>query len=550
MRKSDASSFGVKSVLWSTVRRHPLLTAALLCAVTGSVLLALLPPKLLGRMVDGLSTGEGISLVMALLYFALLALSGLTDAGKEVLITLFGQKITHALRSQMAQKVTRLPANYFNGHESGEITSRIINDVDAVESLFTNGMISMLADACKVVGIMVILFSQSVGLGLLILGLLPLLFGMTRRFQRSMLKAQLEHRLAIGKVNACIPETLRILRTIQSYGKFDFMERRYDAAIGQSYRAMEKSNLCDSIYSPIIHLVSALMVATALTLSALGGAMQGFFGLTVGSAVAVIAYVGQVFGPIESIGMEIQNVQSAWAGVKRIGAFFDEPERPCAEDTCLPVDSDAPCVELQQVSFGYEPSKQVLDGLSLCIRRGEKITLVGRTGAGKSTVFRLLLGLYSPWQGQVRVWGVQAEHIPDRAKRQLFGYVEQSFHSVAGTVLEQITLFDPAVTRQQAQAAAQLVGLEATILSLPEGYDTLFEHAAFSQGQLQLLSIARAVAGNPRVMLLDEITANLDSMTESRVLAALEAVSKGRTLISISHRLYGQLDSKLVRIDG
>jgi ATP-binding cassette subfamily B multidrug efflux pump len=163
---------------------------------------------------------------------------------------------------------------------------------------------------------------------------------------------------------------------------------------------------------------------------------------------------------------------------------------------------------------------------------------VGRTGAGKSTIFLLLLGLYCPNEGRVLVDGVEASKIPDTRKRKLFGYVEQSFHSVSGTMAEQISLFDPAISQKQVEDAARLVGLHESILALPEGYNTPVEKAIFSQGQFQLLSIARAVAASPEILLLDEITASLDSDTERRILDALERACEGRTVLSISHRLH------------
>ena len=551
MNKLKIKNSAITAVLSSAMRRYRGLMSLLAVTVAGSVLLALAPPQVLGRIVDRLAAGQAVELSWALSYFGVLVLAGLADAGKEILITKFGQKITHGLRSRMCQKLPRLPAAYFTEHEAGKITSRMVNDVDTVEKLFTNGIVGMAADACKMLGIVAALFTKSLGLGILILSLIPLLFLLTRQFQRWMLKAQIENRAAIGRVNNCIPETLRCIRMIQSFFKFDFMERRYDRSIQESYRSMEKSNLYDSVYSPVIILISSGVIAVMMVLSSLGGGVQEFFGLTVGSAVTVIAYVGQVFTPIESIGMEIQNVQSAVAGVARIDEFLAQPERICAGLHAIPrMERRAaePCVELDQVVFGYDPEKPVLKGLSLSVERGGRVTLAGRTGAGKSTIFRLLLGLYSPQSGQVRVFGTPADRIADSEKRRLFGYVEQSFQMVPGSVADQITLFDRSVGRQQAEEAARLVGLHDSVLALPSGYDTPCRDANFSQGQLQLLSIARAVAADPLILLLDEITANLDSVTESQVLSALKRAAGGRTLISISHRLYEHMDSRLITI--
>ena len=196
-----------------------------------------------------------------------------------------------------------------------------------------------------------------------------------------------------------------------------------------------------------------------------------------------------------------------------------------------------PCVEFKDVTFGYD-DHIVLKDMNFAIYPGEQVTLTGRTGAGKSTIFKLLLGLYRPNSGEALIEGEAAYRLSDKEKRKKFGYVEQSFHMVPGTVRDQITLFDPAIGDEAVQAAAKLVGLHGTIVSLDDGYDTLCKPEIFSQGQWQLLSIARAVAGKPGILLLDEITANLDAETEEMVLRALKSASEGRTVISISHRVY------------
>ena len=194
-------------------------------------------------------------------------------------------------------------------------------------------------------------------------------------------------------------------------------------------------------------------------------------------------------------------------------------------------------VELKDVTFGYG-ERNILNNLSFRVKEGEQVTLAGRTGAGKSTIFKLLLGLYEPQKGKVWIDGKPASEIPDQEKRKLFGYVEQSFHRVPGTVKEQITLYDSSLTMEDVREAAVVAGLDDTIQNLEKGYDTECSPELFSQGQWQLLSIARAVAGEPRILLLDEITANLDAETEEMVLRALKSASEGRTVISISHRVY------------
>ncbi|MGW8115330.1 ABC transporter ATP-binding protein [Caproicibacterium sp. NSD3] len=540
----------LRTVLRRVVATSTATSVFTILVIVLAVITALFPPLILERVVNDLTAGQAIALSLALSYLGFIALSGLLESGQNVMITVFGQKVTHGLRSALCAKLHRLPAAYFTSHEAGKIASCFVNDVDTVDSLFTDGIISMFADGCKVVSILVVIFYKSTGLGFLMLLVTPLLFAMTRLFQKRMLKAQLENRVAVSKVNNHVPETIRNIRMIHVLLREQYMEQRYDDYISESYRATDKSNLYDSIYSPIVIFVSSCVIAIMMVCAAMGGGIREFFGISVGTAVAVIAYVGQVFEPLESLGMEIQNIQSAVAGVKRIDEFLAEPEREMPKNSNAKKGSDAaPIVRFDHVRFGYDDNNDVLQNLSFTVSRGEAVTFVGRTGAGKSTVFRLLLGLYRPFEGRVLIEELGASDIPDQKKRHLFGYVEQSFHLVEGTVAEQISLFDPIVGREQVENAAKLVGLHDSILSLPDGYDTPASEATFSQGQFQLLSIARAVAASPEILLLDEITANLDSNTEQRMLDALERAAEGRTVLSISHRLQEHVNGqRIIRI--
>ena len=373
------------------------------------------------------------------------------------------------------------------------------------------------------------------GLYLVLLCLLPPLFFFTRYVQKNMLRAQIANRQAVGRASAFVPITLHNIRTIHALGKERYMCARYDDFIGQSYAAMEKTNFYDAIYSPVILILNALVVGIVMLLSATGnGAMLRFFGMSAGTAVAVISYIGQIFTPVESLGMEIQSIQSAMAGVRRIDELLAEPERTAVPENVAAVPGTF-AAELKNVSFGYE-DKAVLENLTLQVSPGEQVTLSGRTGAGKSTVLKLLLGLYPPQKGAVTLFGIPADRIPEGEKRRLIGYVEQSFHMVPGSVRDQITLYDETVSPAQVRRAAELVGLLDTVEALPQGFDTPCAPELFSQGQWQLLSIARAAVTNPQILLLDEITANLDAETERMVLQALKNVSENRTVISISHR--------------
>ena len=536
---------GVFAAVRMAAASHRLLTVGTVLCVAASVAASLLPPLLLARVIDRLTAGLPLSFLAVLLYFGSLALEGVLTSAQESLLVLFGQRMTHALRSEMSRKLSRLPAGTLAEQNPGEVAARFSGDVDTVEALFTSGIISMAADACRIVSIMGVIAVKNTGLALILLLVLPLFAVFTRYVQKRMLAAQLDNRRAVAAVSGQVPETLHNIRTIRALGLEDYMERRYDRCIGDSYAAMERTNFYDAVYSPVVLLLNAVVVGIVMLLSASGNAqLLTLFGMSVGTSVAVINYISRIFAPIESLGMEIQTIQSAMAGVRRIDAFLDQPER-----TIPPARREAARgdVEFAHVTFGYG-ERHVLKDFSMTVKQGEQVTLVGRTGAGKSTVFKLLLGLYQPEAGTVTIGGVKVGDITDRERRTCIGCVEQHFSRVPGTVLEQITLGDPQITGEMARAAAALAGIDAAIRALPEGYDTVCTEGIFSQGEWQLLSIARAAAADPAVLLLDEITANLDAETEARVLVALRRASVGRTVLSVSHRVYEDLGGRTIEI--
>lgn len=579
----------ILTAVGSICTQNLLLPIALVITVVGAVVTALVPPLILENIVDGLTAENPMPIAQAFSYFGVTALAGLLESTRESLLIVFGQKLTHGLRSQMCEKLSQLSADTLSKMDAGTIASRFVGDVDTLETLFTSGIISMFADACTMIGIYAVLWQKNRGLAIILLAILPLIALFTRHVQKKMLAAQMDSRKAAARTSGLVPETIHCIRMIHVFGKEGFMRKRYDRTLQEGYAAMERTNFYDALYSPVILITDALVTGVVMLLSASSGPeVRMFFGMSVGTAVAVISYISRIFSPIESIGMEIQTIQEALAGAKRVGEFLELPTRlETSEDAgekamtelgkasaasgsdyavaagsgCAaaagsdraavaePAKSPAvACISLEDVSFGYEEEKMVLKHLSFEIKTGEQVTMTGRTGAGKSTIFKLLLGLYRPQKGCVKIYGQDAYLLPDSIRRRLFGCVEQSFKRVPGTVLEQITLSDPMISREDAVEAAKLAGLHEVIVGMEQGYDTPCTDALFSQGQWQLLSIARAVAARPSILLLDEITANLDVGTEQEVLYALRRAGENRTVVSISHRLYEKMGGREVVI--
>ena len=541
-KMNNKNSHNVVSIILHTIIKRKWLSLGIIISVCGAVITALYPPLVLGKIVDTLTTGSQMPVYLVFLYMAFTVIAGLMEATREGLLTIFGQKITHALRSGLMEHFVRLSADSLNKQEPGAVVSRFVGDVDTVENLFTSGIVSMFADACKIISILAVIWFRNKGLATVLIVLLPFLFWFTRHIQKNMLDAQLKNRRAVSRASGHVPETLHNIRTIHNLGKEKYMEKRYDEYISDSYKAMEKTNFYDAVYSPVILILNAVVVAVVMLFSASGNAkFLKLFGMSAGTAVAVINYISQIFSPVESLGMEIQTIQSAIAGVRRINEFFELPvldnNEELQKEKTFDSKNDTPYVQFKDVTFGYETDHIVISDKTFVVNRGEQVTLSGRTGAGKSTIFKLLLGLYKPQKGSILINDMNSAAIPDNRKRKIFGYVEQSFHIVPGTVKDQITLYDKSISDEAVIKAAKLTGLHDTIMNFENGYDTQCTQELFSQGQWQLLSIARATAANPELLLLDEITANLDANTERDVLTALKGVSENRTVISISHRV-------------
>ena len=472
------------------------------------------------------------------------------DFIKEALLTVLGQKITKEIRIKMMEKLERINAMFFSSNSSGEAVSRFTNDVDAINSLFTNGIISMVVDCFKIIGIVISIWIFSSKLGFTTLLLLPVIYLITRLFQKRMLKAQIENRILIGRVNNHISESLKNIQMIKSFSKESYMEENYKKYLLDNYKTVEKVNFYDSIYPPFIQITRAASIALIVVLSS---KQLNYLGISLGMVAASIELISNLFAPIENLGMELQNIQQTISGIKRVNDFYSEPEDDPKKDDLKAEDiipnREKVNLSFKDISFQYEDGADVLQNINLSLKPNEKVTFVGRTGVGKTTLFKLIMGLLKPTKGSLTINEIDVYDIPNSEKRKIFGYVDQSFHMIEGTVKEQISLQDESITKEQVEKALNLVGLTEYVLTLEKGIDTkITSDTLFSQGQKQLLGIARAIVTNPPVLLLDEITASLDSITEEKIVSVLQEVSKAHTILSISHRLSTMISSDTVVI--
>lgn len=524
-------------------RSHWLLSCSVILFFIATIAFTLLPPLLFAKIIDLLSTKQNITFLLMFSYFVFFLLESISTSIRDSLLIILSQKLTHALRSEMMYHFINLDTNTITKQSPGAITSRIIQDVDTLEELFSSGIISMIADACTLISILVVLFQKASLAFYLLLLLLPVVFLFTRFTQKQMLKNEIQNRKAIADANAILPDTINNLLMIQNLQAQPFMEDAYDQTIEQSYQALQKTNFYDAIYSPIILIINALTIGILILIAT--SPEFTIFSMSAGNAVICMQYISKVFGPIESIGMEIQTIQSSIAGIHRIQDFFASEEKQAFQPVSN-IQTTNPIISIQHLHFAYD-TKEVLHDYNLEIHPGEQVTIQGRTGAGKSTLFKLILGLYKPDSGTIKVFDHDPSTFSPSIRRNIYGYVEQSFHPVRGTIKEQVSLFDSDITEKQIIHAYQIVGLWDTIQCFDQQLDTEYNNDLFSQGQKQLIAIARAIVLDPPLLLLDEITADLDTSTEQQVLLAIQNVMKDRTVVSISHRT-SAITGKIIKI--
>ncbi|MEG1848666.1 MAG: ABC transporter ATP-binding protein [Lachnospiraceae bacterium] len=538
----------------ATLKTNKGITAALGIIIIAAVFTTLIPPQLMRILIDKhLLTGQynGIP-TLALLYVCVLLLIGVTDFIKGCLLTILGQRFILSLRSSMLDKLEHIGASYFSKNPTGFITSHFTTDVDHINALFSDGMISMLIDCLKIIGIIISIFLFSLPLGITTLCLVPILFFITRYFQHKMLQAQIDNLVQLGNVNTHISESIKNSTMIKLFCKESYMEDLYCNRLRDNFTTKQKVNFYDSCYAPIVQMIRAITIGGIVLLSA---KQLNLLGISIGMVAASIDLMTNLLQPIESLGMELQNIQQGISGMKRLDSFFMEPEEIRKEETLTPEDilTDHMVTDIvfEHLTFHYDNNNSILEDINITIPGQSNVTFTGRTGIGKTTLFNLIMGLLQPSSGHILLNGIDTCRIPNSAKRKIFGYVEQNFQFITGTVAEQISLRDTSIHHAQIEAACVFVGLHDYIMNMPDGYETMVDRGeGFSWGQRQLLAIARAIVSNPPILLLDEITANLDSVTEENVVTVLKQAGLGRTILSISHRMASVLsEDQVIRLE-
>lgn len=551
MNKNKDGQF-LLSALFKAVKGSFFYVALLLLAVIAGAFINTLPSLTLKRIVDGplASGGQGLW-KYAFLYLVAVLLLGLSDLIREYGAMVLGQRTLLNIRKEMLKRLKRLPMSYYLEVPVGATISRFTADIDAVNTLFTSGIISAVADLLKIIALLFALFSLSSVLGYIAIGALPVIFIITNYFRKNIYNKQLIVRKRISDINTGIQEIYSGMKIIKIFGKEFFFADRFEPLLENHRLAMNANSIYDAWFPCIMQTLRAVVIALAIFIGASNNTTSVALGLSLGTLAAAADLLIRFFEPIEAASAEIQTIQQAMAGLNRIKSYFNQ-ETETAEkvDVSTVTKLKDMTVLIDNVCFSYKNGKDVLNGASATIPVGSKAAIAGRTGSGKTTLMNLVAGLYPPKSGRVTIGGIDPYLLPPSTRRKIIGIVPQTIVILNGTVYDNVTLRDNTITRSEVEKALRVVGLFEAIENLPDGMDTPIGEGAhkLSFGQTQLLSLARAIVTDPPILLLDELTSGLDTITERLVLDATRNISNKKTIITISHRLSGIIDADTVHI--
>jgi len=522
----------------------PILAGVAACVLAGAAL-EMVPPFLLKNIVDShLTTGKPEGLFpLALLYLAATGAAALTGFLVDYLTATAAQSALRELRVRLFAHLQKLPLRWFDRTPLGDTISRCTADVDTIDTLFSSGLVSVASDLFRLLSISAAMMILSPFLTLVATVVIPPVYFITRAFRTRVRDAERDTRKATGMVNVRLQEYLGAVEVIRAFGRERAFTARFVLELKKMLRAFNRSNLFSTFYSPMMAMLSACAAAVILYAGA-SGAVSGV-GISVGTLTAFVLLFQRFFKPIIALGDDWQTVQSALAGLERIRQVLAEPveEMPASGRPALVAASDGPVVEVQNVVFSYFPGQPVLRGVSLGLRAGEHVAVVGRTGSGKSTLLSLVGGLYGPDTGTIRISGCDPRELAEDRRRFIVGVVPQTVQLFSGSVLENLTMGDKGVTGDAVRRAAEVSGAESFVRALPRGYETPLGGTGrgglqLSTGQRQLLALARALVFNPPLLVLDEATSSVDGESDAAFRAALKSgVSTGRAVLTVAHRL-------------
>jgi len=511
------------------------LAAALMVVTTGATLLV---PYLTKVAIDqNITAGDGRGLIVTCSWLvAVLAIIYVTTGGQTYILSWVGQKLLAALRGQLFGHLQDLSIPYHDVHIVGVTISRVTNDTEVINELLSQGLISIVGDGLLLAGTVVVMVIMEPRLALLTFSVLPLMVLVTSLFSRRARVAFRETRSTIGAVVGDLAENISGVRVIQAFAQEDSTQERFEAVNRENRDANISAVSLSSAFLPAVDVLS---VAAMCIVLGIGGTMAARGSLTIGVMVAFMAYVGRFFDPIRDLSQIYTTLQAATAGGERILELLDSQPNVQDRPGAIELPSIEGRVEMRDVSFCYNPEKGVLHHISLTIEAGKTVALVGPTGAGKTSMANLVARFYEVTEGAVLVDEYDVRDVTATSLHRQMGLVPQDPFLFSGTILDNIRFGRPGASDEEVYAAARLANADEFVRNLPDGYDTVILEGGvnLSVGQRQLLCIARALLVDPRILIMDEATSSVDTMTEALIQEALERLLSGRTAIVIAHRL-------------
>ena len=525
--------------LWGYIRPHRRLVVYSLLVLFAVSAVQLVQPYLIKRVIDDqIGTGqlEGLGL-LAGLFLGALVLEFLLRFAQIYLLEQTGQSVVYDLRQQTFAHLQRLPSSFFDRNPVGKLMTRLTSDVEALHELFTSGVVMILADLVKLVGIVVILLWMDWRLALVTFAIVPPTLILTWYFRARMRATYRRVRSLIAKLNAELQENVTGMRVVQLFGREKQVEEEFGSTNEEHQDAQLLAVRYDSIFSAIAELIGSITLALLIWAGG-RGILDGW--VTFGTLVAFIDYAAKFFRPVQELSQRYTVMQSAMAAGERIFGLLDtettirSPENPVRIENRLKGE-----IVFENVTFAYNEGEPVLHDISFRVAPGEKVGVVGWTGSGKSTLIRLLVRLYDIQEGRITLDGVDIRDYDLTELRRSVGVVLQDPFLFAGSIETNISLGDPEIGADRVRAAAEAVRADRFIDKLPDRFEEIVRERGnnLSTGEKQLLSFARAIAFDPAVLVLDEATASIDPETERSIQRALEQLLKGRTSILIAHRL-------------
>ena len=525
-----------------TPRRLRILIIAL--TILAGAGLELVPPVVMKEIVDAhLTPGipDGLWL-LASIYLA--SVAGVQGLGflTSYLTALTAQGALNDLRIRLYRHLQRLPIRFYDQNPLGDIISRCTADVDTVDTLFSSGVAGLVTDLVRLITVSFAMIALSPILAFGSALVVPPLVWITNSFRLRIRNAERQNRIAVGMLNTHLQETFGGVEVIRAFNREPVFVARFRRVLERTLKAFNLSAKYSALYTPIMQI----LMASAISLLLWGGARVNFSGfpISLGTLTAFVLLFKRFFDPITSVGEEWQTVQSALSGAERIFQVLDMPSEEGPQTAHVNIPHTGSGIEIHNLTFGYSERQPVLQNVTFSVAPGEHVALVGRTGAGKSSILNLLGGLYSPWEGSIRVAGLEPCQLKEAERRTVIGVVPQAVQLFSGPVLDNLTLGDQNVAFEAIKRAVRIAGAEALIRALPNGYGTLINNGSgdgvqLSSGQRQLLSLARALVWDPRVLLFDEATSAIDSASEAAFRETLrtETSHHQRAILTVAHRL-------------